>query len=308
MAFLIGFRKSLAQLLLPTEPPALPAPAPTGTEPMLGDDPVPELLANLASERSARLGAEDLLAAAEARADAHELRLHELAATRSAVATQPVTVSAPVPKPPKPSQNASTKARGKRIGELEQRLEDAVTAVARHRGRAEDAERHAAELEAKLAKLSEHQAAAPRGSLAETWWSPGDDCLEAILRELERACESVDVCVFTITDGRLSQALVAAYRRRVRVRIVTDNDKSHDEGSDVKRLQELGLEVRVDQTEFHMHHKFAVFDGRRALTGSYNWTRGAARNNEEHIIVTDDPRIVDALSQGFVRLWKKFST
>jgi phosphatidylserine/phosphatidylglycerophosphate/cardiolipin synthase-like enzyme len=143
-----------------------------------------------------------------------------------------------------------------------------------------------------------------RGSLAEVWWSPGDDCLEAIYRRIDDADRRIDVCVFTITDDRLAQALLAAHRRGVAIRVITDNDKAEDEGSDVHRLHRAGLEVRVDRTEYHMHHKFAVFDGRYALTGSYNWTRGAARNNEEHIVVTDDPRLVEPLASGFERLWR----
>ncbi len=40
----------------------------------------------------------------------------------------------------------------------------------------------------------------------------------------------------------------------------------------------------------HMHHKFALFDGGRLLTGSYNWTRGAAETNYENVIDTTDPK------------------
>jgi phosphatidylserine/phosphatidylglycerophosphate/cardiolipin synthase-like enzyme len=87
--------------------------------------------------------------------------------------------------------------------------------------------------------------------------------------------------------------------------VLTDNDKAEDEGSDVARLERAGIPVRVDRTEYHMHHKFAVFDGRRAITGSYNWTRGAARNNEEHIVVTDDLRLVTELGRGFETLWDR---
>ena len=56
-----------------------------------------------------------------------------------------------------------------------------------------------------------------------------------------------------------------------------------------------------------MHHKFAVFDGRTAVTGSYNWTRSAARVNQENLVVSDDPRLVKPLVEEFERLWEKFS-
>ncbi|MBM4357554.1 MAG: endonuclease [Deltaproteobacteria bacterium] len=143
--------------------------------------------------------------------------------------------------------------------------------------------------------------------MAEVRWSPGEECFEAIASELERADRTIDVCVFTITDDRLANALLAAHRRGVKVRVLTDNDKAEDEGSDVRRIERGGVPVRVDRTEYHMHHKFAVFDGRRAITGSYNWTRGAARNNEEHIVLTDEPRIVKELARGFQRLWERLA-
>jgi phosphatidylserine/phosphatidylglycerophosphate/cardiolipin synthase-like enzyme len=54
-----------------------------------------------------------------------------------------------------------------------------------------------------------------------------------------------------------------------------------------------------------MHHKFAVVDGKTFLTGSYNWTRGAARDNEENLVVTDDPRPVSSYSEAFERLWTR---
>jgi phosphatidylserine/phosphatidylglycerophosphate/cardiolipin synthase-like enzyme len=52
-----------------------------------------------------------------------------------------------------------------------------------------------------------------------------------------------------------------------------------------------------------MHHKFAVIDGQWLLSGSYNWTRGASRDNEENLIVTSDPRLLAAYTVAFERLW-----
>jgi phosphatidylserine/phosphatidylglycerophosphate/cardiolipin synthase-like enzyme len=53
-----------------------------------------------------------------------------------------------------------------------------------------------------------------------------------------------------------------------------------------------------------MHHKFAIFDDSALLTGSYNWTRGAARFNNENFIVTTDRRLIHPFSQTFERLWQ----
>jgi phosphatidylserine/phosphatidylglycerophosphate/cardiolipin synthase-like enzyme len=114
---------------------------------------------------------------------------------------------------------------------------------------------------------------------------------------------TADVCVFTITDDRISAELLACHRRGVAVRIITDDEKSGDAGSDVWRLQAAGIAVRFDRSPYHMHHKYAVFDATSVLTGSYNWTRAAAAENEENLIVTGDPRIVGAFAEHFGRTW-----
>jgi mitochondrial cardiolipin hydrolase len=147
----------------------------------------------------------------------------------------------------------------------------------------------------------------PGAGVVEAHFSPGDDCINAILRLLRNSRRSADICVFTITDDRLAEAILDAHRRRVAVRILTDNEKAGDPGSDIDRLHAAGIDVRVDRSPFHMHHKFAVLDGKTLLTGSYNWTRGAARDNQENIIVTDAPRLVKPFRATFDRLWDRLA-
>lgn len=145
------------------------------------------------------------------------------------------------------------------------------------------------------------------GRLAESYFSPGDVCPERIRSLIGSARRSADLCVFTITDDRIARAVLEAHRRGVKVRIVTDNEKAYDLGSDIESLSRAGVPVAVDTSPYHMHHKFALFDGRLLLTGSYNWTRSAAAENEENFIVTDEPRLVAAYAKEFEQLWQKFS-
>lgn len=136
-------------------------------------------------------------------------------------------------------------------------------------------------------------------------FSPGEDCLRMILGRLNGCRSSADICVFTITDDRIAEAILAAHRRGVRVRVITDNEKSEDLGSDIPKFLAAGMPLKVDRTPYHMHHKFAIFDGRRLLNGSYNWTRGAARDNEENLTDTADPRLLAAFQAQFDELWAR---
>jgi phosphatidylserine/phosphatidylglycerophosphate/cardiolipin synthase-like enzyme len=118
---------------------------------------------------------------------------------------------------------------------------------------------------------------------------------------------SIDICVFTITDNRIADAIRTAHRDGVRLRIMSDNEKSLDLGSDVAQLAAGGVPVRIDTSPYHMHHKFAIFDAKTLLTGSYNWTLGAARDNEENLIVTGDAHLLQEFQRVFDGLWNKFA-
>ena len=142
---------------------------------------------------------------------------------------------------------------------------------------------------------------------AEAHFSPGEDCLRAILSNLRLARRSVDICVFTITDDRIAEAILAAHGRGVSVRVISDDDKTLDRGSDVRRLASAGVPVRMDRSEAHMHHKFALFDGATLATGSYNWTRSAARSNQENLLISDDARLVRRFAATFDALWSKYA-
>jgi len=141
---------------------------------------------------------------------------------------------------------------------------------------------------------------------AQSCFTPDDTAAARIVQLIAGAATSIDVCVFTITDDRIADAIAAAHGRGVKVRIITDDDKAYDRGSDVDRLAAAGLPLRMDRTPHHMHHKFAIFDQRLLLTGSYNWTRSAAKHNHENFIVVDDLRLLHPFARTFEALWSEF--
>lgn len=144
----------------------------------------------------------------------------------------------------------------------------------------------------------------PRPTRMEVLDSPGERIWRRIVGLCGEARSSIDVCVFTVTHDPITRALVEAHRRGVRVRVVGDDEKSREPGSDMRLLCDAGLDVRVDVELAHMHHKVALFDERIVLTGSYNWTRAAAEANQDNVLVTDDPRALVAYGRIFTRMWE----
>jgi mitochondrial cardiolipin hydrolase len=145
------------------------------------------------------------------------------------------------------------------------------------------------------------------GIRSEAHFSPGNDCRNRIISLLRGARKSVDICVFTISDNEITQSILKAHQRGVDVAIISDNDKANDTGSDIHFLMDKGVKVLLDQSPYHMHHKFALFDKRILLNGSFNWTLSATQVNQENILVTTDPELVSKYSEQFEKLKNSFS-
>lgn len=158
-------------------------------------------------------------------------------------------------------------------------------------------------LEAATRVLEDKVEQAPKAQGSTVHFSPGETCLGAIVSLVHGARKTLDICVFTISDDRISDALVQRHRAGTKVRLITDNEKLMDAGSDIERLVKAGIAVKVDRTEHHMHHKFAVADAKTVLTGSYNWTRSAAQYNEENLLVTTEAAVAGAFMREFEKMW-----
>ncbi|MEW4488813.1 phospholipase D-like domain-containing protein [Thalassoglobus sp. JC818] len=147
-----------------------------------------------------------------------------------------------------------------------------------------------------------------KGHVVETeaYFSPGNRCRSRIRSLLRQSRNAVDICVFTITDDEISEVIAETHNRGIAVRIITDDEKSSDTGSDIERLASIGIEVAIDNSPYHMHHKFALFDESILLCGSYNWTRSAADHNEENIVITNDDHLVDSFHKLFQDMWIRY--
>jgi len=141
---------------------------------------------------------------------------------------------------------------------------------------------------------------------SEACFSPGNSCRSKIINLIKNANKSIEICVFTISDNKITKAILEAHQRGVVVTIISDDDKVNDKGSDVNYLSQKGVAVILDNSPYHMHHKFCIFDGKILVNGSFNWTRSASDVNEENIIVTAEQGLLKVFGKHFKVMENKF--
>jgi phosphatidylserine/phosphatidylglycerophosphate/cardiolipin synthase-like enzyme len=139
--------------------------------------------------------------------------------------------------------------------------------------------------------------------ISTAYFSPGKSCRSAIISQIRSARSSIRICVFTISDNEITNEIIAAHKRNISIKIITDNDKSFDLGSDIELLSKRGLKIKIDRSDSHMHHKFCLIDNTELITGSYNWTRSAAERNQENIIVSQNQSLIKKFNKEFEKLW-----
>lgn len=117
-----------------------------------------------------------------------------------------------------------------------------------------------------------------------------DNIARILVGYISQAQKTIDVCAFELDNKRITEALVAAVKRGLRVRFVTETNYLEESG--VKALKAVNVPVIDDRRDGAlMHNKFMVFDGQTVWTGSMNFTENCAYKNNNNGIFIDDARI-----------------
>lgn len=152
--------------------------------------------------------------------------------------------------------------------------------------------------------------AAPGSAAVEgPYFSDGDRVADRIIAALNHSQKSIDIAIYDLTQPDIASALVDAHQRGVEIKIVADERQSKEPHSEISFLRSLGLNIRLSRgykgNRSIMHNKFAVFDGKLAETGSFNWTTSADGYNYENAIFIADPDVVERYRSEFERIWSQ---
>jgi mitochondrial cardiolipin hydrolase len=144
----------------------------------------------------------------------------------------------------------------------------------------------------------------------ESFFAPEGEITSALLAEITSSRDTIDVAVHEITSPEIAQALSKAKQRGVKVRLITDGKGARMKSSRITYLVTEGVSVKVlkGRDKGVMNHRFAIFDGKKVLTGSFDWSEGSQKLNYENVIILSSEETAASFRTEFDRLWREKRT
>jgi phosphatidylserine/phosphatidylglycerophosphate/cardiolipin synthase-like enzyme len=124
---------------------------------------------------------------------------------------------------------------------------------------------------------------------------------QRLAEAIEAARVSVDVAVLQLNLWSIRDALIHAYQRGVKVRLVTDSDYLDEK--EIGQLSQAGIAVLGDRREGLMHNKFVVIDRQEVWTGSMNFTLNDTYRNNNNLIRIYSPQLAENYTAEFEEMF-----
>ena len=140
----------------------------------------------------------------------------------------------------------------------------------------------------------------------EAYFSPDGGVAHRIIKAIDSSTSSIDLAIFDLTSLDIKSALERAKNRGVKIRIAADSRQAKGTHSVVQSLINEGFNIKIVHGIGRgiMHNKFAIFDNKLLVTGSYNWTNNSEHFNYENAIFITDTNVIRQYQKDFDNIWQ----
>lgn len=131
-----------------------------------------------------------------------------------------------------------------------------------------------------------------------------DNIQDVLLKRFALSQHTICIAVAWFTNDIIFESLKNALNNKVKVKLLVLDDliNRNEFGLDFGILSKMGADVRFAKSDKGtMHNKFCIIDD-LVITGSYNWTYHANKNNE-NILMSDEKSVVNNYKMEFERLF-----
>ena len=137
----------------------------------------------------------------------------------------------------------------------------------------------------------------------EVYFSPQDGVAKHVVQRLQNATSNIRFMTFSYTADDIANAMIAKAKAGLVVQGVFERQNANGTGSEYGKLKSGGVDVLQDGNCYIMHHKVIIIDDRTVITGSYNFTGSAERDNDENLVIVDDLALARAYLNEFEQVY-----
>ncbi|MDJ0689845.1 MAG: phospholipase D-like domain-containing protein [Xenococcaceae cyanobacterium MO_188.B32] len=144
-------------------------------------------------------------------------------------------------------------------------------------------------------------------------------------KTLQDANQSIDLALFVFSEQQLADILQSQQQQGVKIRGLFDRGFAFRYYSEALDLLGVSLTYKCKYEDNNnpwqtpldtvgipslargdkLHHKFAILDNSTVITGSQNWSAAANYNNDETVLIIQNPLVAAHFQQEFDRLYQQ---
>jgi phosphatidylserine/phosphatidylglycerophosphate/cardiolipin synthase-like enzyme len=143
------------------------------------------------------------------------------------------------------------------------------------------------------------------GTPIQVLFSAEDKAVGNLIALVNDAKSNIRFLAFSFTDYPLAQAMIDRAKAGVDLKGVYETFGSNSIGSELKTFLCAGMPVRQDGNGSFLHHKIIIIDNTIVATGSLNYSSSADDENDENVLIIDNPEIAALYLQEFNKLWNQ---
>ena len=145
----------------------------------------------------------------------------------------------------------------------------------------------------------------PQNTKYDLCFTPQQDCAHKLVTLINSAKRVIHLQAFSFTSWQITNALVRAHKRGVKVLALFDKSLfSAPYNKKTKYLTAHGVKVWLDPADNIAHNKVLIIDDSAVETGSFNYTYSAQHFNAENIIIIYSPQLAKQYLANWQRRWK----
>jgi phosphatidylserine/phosphatidylglycerophosphate/cardiolipin synthase-like enzyme len=143
------------------------------------------------------------------------------------------------------------------------------------------------------------------GATVKVFFSPKDGCVSNVVNVAKSATANNYFEIYTFTTNAISNAIITNKNNGLAVQGYMDNLSAGSSSSMYKPLTNAFVDVKRDNYSGLLHHKVMVVDAAstnnaQLVTGSFNWTASAEKDNDENLLIIYSHDLANIFYQEFV--------